>query len=403
MSEKNTISQKNSKMLISSNIFFKKINILEESNKNYNSKYYISLIVTDLNPQNSKIFQFDNNGVAKINQKMTLKNDEPKKKYIKIDFYEKDNIFSNLILKGEIFNENYLYDNASKDFICYLYNSEHEKKAILYYNVDFASTDMNESYNKNVKMIEKVYKRKLTNESNIHNLFLVNLQYIKLIYSDLHLVLIWEDKWKTLSYLFVLTFIVIFFKLFYLIFLPLYIIFVHIKNKNNIEKFIIMRNNADNQKNRNENNNILYGIMNIFNQIIKIYEKIIKRLINSDQIMREYYIRIGIEIALNFCLYFFNFYKFINLKAIILGYIWYYVLRMNSSFYSFSQFIFNLIEERTIFLTSNPNYSKYKNNLFNLLTIFIPFYSLYRLCTEEIIDDSEFIKPKKNINDNLIY
>ena len=164
-----------------------------------------------------------------------------------------------------------------------------------------------------------------------------------------------------------------------------------------------MRNNADNQKNRNENNNILYGIMNIFNQIIKIYEKIIKRLINSDQIMREYYIRIGIEIALNFCLYFFNFYKYINLKIIILGYIWYYVLRMNRSFYSFSQFIFNLIEERTIFLTSNPNYSKYKNNIFNLLTIFIPFYSLYRLCTEEIIDDSEFIKPKKNINDNLIY
>ena len=73
MSEKNTISQKNSKMLISSNIFFKKINILEERNKNYNSKYYISLIVTDLNPQNSKIFQFDNNGVAKMNQKMTSK------------------------------------------------------------------------------------------------------------------------------------------------------------------------------------------------------------------------------------------------------------------------------------------------------------------------------------------
>ena len=109
--------------------------------------------------------------------------------------------------------------------------------------------------------------------------------------------------------------------------------------------------------------------MNIFNQIIKIYEKIIKKLINSDQIMREYYIRIGIEIALNFCLYFFNFYKYINLKIIILGYIWYYVLRMNRSFYSFSQFIFNLIEERTIFLTSNPNYSKYKNNLFNLLLI----------------------------------
>ena len=63
---------------------------------------------------------------------LSLKNEEPKKKYIKLELYEKDNIYSNLILKGEIKNENYIYDNNNfilfKNKIFYIFENNASNK-----------------------------------------------------------------------------------------------------------------------------------------------------------------------------------------------------------------------------------------------------------------------------------
>jgi len=402
MSSKNNNPLKHSKTLISSNIIIKKIILLEDNIQNYSSTYYISLLISNLYPQNSKLFKFNQNGEAKLSQILSLKNEEPKKKYIKLELYEKDKIYSNLILKGEIINENYTYDNASDDFVCYLCNNENEEKAIIHYDIDYAHMNTDDLYDKNVKRIEKVYKKKSMNENYINNLFLVNFQYIKLISNEIHSILNWSDKWKTLSYLFAITFIILFFKIFFIFILPLYLIFIHINNKNNIEKFIIARNKVDNQNNIKENKSIIFKIMFMFNKIIKIYENIFSKIINGKQFMKEFYIRISIILFINFCFIYFRFYNLINIKIIIIAIIWFNVLRMNPSFYSFSVFIFNLIEERTLFLTTNPNFFVYKTNILNLLTISIPFYSLYILYKEEYVDDSLFIKYKKELNDNNV-
>ena len=395
-------SLKRSKTLISQNIFFKSINILEETNNNYSSNYYLSLIINDLHPQNSKIFKFNEKGEATINQLMSLKNEEPKKKYIKIEFYEKDKIYSNLILKGEIIDENYINDDTSNDFICYLYNNENEEKAEVHFDIDFDSVNLNNMYDMNVKRIEKVNKRKIQNEKFIYNLFLLNIQYIKLISNDIHSLLNWDDKWRTLSYLFGITFIIIFFKNFFIFIFPLYLIFSHIKNKNNIEKFIIAKDNFDDDKNKKENEIILYEIMYFFNKIVKIYENIMKKIMNGHKNMTEIYIPIGIAIAANSLFLYTKLYNLINFKTLILCIIWFYVLRRNPSFYSFNIFLFNLIEERTLFITTNMNLYIYKTNLINLITIIIPFYPLYHLYHEEYADKSQFIKNKNNNKDNLI-
>jgi hypothetical protein len=184
--------------------------------------------------------------------------------------------------------------------------------------------------------------------------------------------------------------------------LPLYLIFFHIKNKNNIENFIITRDNVDNQKNKNENNLFLYKIMFVFNNIIKIFENIVEKIINGKRVMTELYIRTGIAFFANFCFFYFKFYRLINFKFIILFIIWFYVLRKNPSFYSFSVFLSNIIEERTLFLTTNTNYYIYKTNLLNLFTILIPFYSLYHIYIDEYVDDSQFVKDKKELNNNDI-
>ena len=402
MSNKKPTSIKRSKTLISSNIIFKKMNILEENSQNYSSKYYISLIISNLHPQNTKILKFDEKGEAKINQIMSLKNEEPKKKLIKLELYEKDGIYSDLLLKGEIVNENYLYDNASDDFVCYLFNSENEEKAVIHYDIEYDSVNKDDLYELNVKRIEKVNERKNLNENNIHHLFMLNLQYIKLISNDIHSLLNWNDKWRTLSYLFGITFIILFFKIFYILFLPLCLIFIHIKNKNNIEKFIVAKANANNQKNKEENNFVLFKFMYGFNKVIKIYENILKKIINGNQLVFEFYIRLGISLLVNFCVFYFRLFYKINFKILFLGMIWIYILRKNPSFYSFNNFIFNLLEERTLFLTTNTNYYKYKTNLINLITIMLPFYSLYRLYVEEDVDNSQLIENREERDNNII-
>ena len=401
MSNKNNISKKVSKTLISSNLFIKDIIILDQS-KSYYSSYYISLIINNLYPQNTKIINFDKNGKAKINQILSLKNEEPKKKYIKLELYEKDKLYSNLILKGEILNENYIYDNSSNDFVCYLYNNENEEKALIHYNIDYDYMNSDDLYDKNVKRIEKVYKKKELDEKTINNLFLINFQYIKLICNDIYSIINWKDKWRTLSYLFAISFIIIFFKIFYVFVFPLYLIFFHIKNKNSIEKFIITRENVDTEKNKKENNLFLFRIMFVFNKIIKIYENIMEKIINGKKSMRELYISLGIEIVANFCFFIFKLYRFINFKFIILSIIWFYVLRKNPSFYSFTVFLHNLIEERTLFLKANTNYFIYKTNLMNLVTILIPFYSLYHIYNDEYIDKSQFVRNKNDFNNKNI-
>ena len=400
MSTKTISSTKSTKTLISSNLFLKNIIILDQT-KSYSSSYYISLIISNLFPQNSKIINFKN-GKATLNQMLSLKNEEPKKKYIKLELYEKDKIYSNLILKGEIINENYIYDHSSNDFVCYLCNNENEEKAVLHYNIDYDYMNTDDLYDKNVKRVEKVYKKNTKNEKHINNLFLINIQYAKLICNDIDSILNWKNKWRTLSYLFAMSFIILFFKLFYVLVLPLYLIFFHIKNKNNIENFIITRDNVDNQKNKNENNLFLYKIMFVFNNIIKIFENIVEKIINGKRVMTELYIRTVIAFFANFCFFYFKFYRLINFKFIILFIIWFYVLRKNPSFYSFSVFLSNIIEERTLFLTTNTNYYIYKTNLLNLFTILIPFYSLYHIYIDEYVDDSQFVKDKKELNNNDI-
>ena len=315
MSSNNSL--KRSKTLISQNIFLKNINILEESNKNYSSNYYLSLIINNLYPQSSKPLKFNEKGEATINQLMSLKNEEPKKKYIKLEFYEKDKIYSNLLLKGEIINENYLNDDISNDFICYLYNNENEEKAAVHFDIDFDSVNLNNMYDMNVKRAEKVNKRKIQNENYIYDLFLSNFQYIKLISNDIHSLLNWDDKWKTLSYLFGITFIIIFFKNFFIFIFPLYLIFSHIKNKNNIEKFIIAKDNLDNSNDKKENKIILYKIMYAFNKVVEIYENITKKIIKGYKFTKEVYIRIGVAIFANFLFLYFKLYNLINLKTLL--------------------------------------------------------------------------------------
>ena len=70
---------KHTATLQSTKIIFNKIILLEDNNISYKSTYYLSLILNNLQPQNSKYIEFSKNCECKINQAMSLDNGEPKK------------------------------------------------------------------------------------------------------------------------------------------------------------------------------------------------------------------------------------------------------------------------------------------------------------------------------------
>ena len=82
MVDKNSVSSNLSRVLISSNMILKNIILLDQNSKNYSSSYYISLTISNLFPQNSKLFNLEKTGKTKLNQILSLKNEETKKKYI---------------------------------------------------------------------------------------------------------------------------------------------------------------------------------------------------------------------------------------------------------------------------------------------------------------------------------
>ena len=134
--------------------------------------------------------------------------------------------------------------------------------------------------------------------------------------------------------------------------------------------------------------------------MIHIYENITFKIINGRQLLIDLYMRIGIAIISNICFFYFKLYDLINFKILIISIVWFRILRRNPSFYSFSLFITNIIEERTLFITSTEQYFYYKTNLLNLIIVLNPFYSLYRLYQEENIDANSFVFLSEEKNDN---
>ena len=59
---------RNSTIMKSSKIVFKDIMLLEKNNDNFKSTYYLSLIINNLQPQNTKNIEFTNNNECKLNQ-----------------------------------------------------------------------------------------------------------------------------------------------------------------------------------------------------------------------------------------------------------------------------------------------------------------------------------------------
>ena len=382
---------------VCSGMIITKIGLINPSNS-FSSSYYLNILVSNLSPQKSKSIEFSKNGISTLNENFSLKNGETRISCIKLELLTKKNY---LVLKGDIYNENFIYDNSSNSYICYLLNNENKKVAYVNYTIKYSKKSKDNIYEKNIRRVENVYKRVSTVEYNTKRLFLLNMTYLKLIFKDINSIINWQNKWRTLSYLFVFSFIVLFFKIFYVFIFNLYLIYIHLSYKGNIEQFLITKNANNEQFDRVSNSQIFYKIMSIYNKIIEIYEKIMTKLIKGNRIKSHFYLLIAITTIANVIFFNGKLYRLLNFKYIIIIIVWYTVLKRNPCFYSFFHFISDIINERTLFITSNPKFFYYKNNLESIITLIIPFYTLYNLYIDEGVDRPVLLttEAKKNPND----
>ena len=302
---------------------------------NFNKTYYIETIINNGKPFKSKEFSFnDNNNNCFINQVFEIEKNVISFDSIKFDLYEKNKIFSKPLYKGEVLNNNFLKDNDSNNFYCELKNNEGNNIALLYYSFELTINDLFMKFNINKKNIEKQNENNflfnlknnndfINNSDEIFKIFIHNLDYLKYFLLYIENILKWRNKWKTLQYLFLITIIILKFKFIFIFILPLFGILYHLMFKDKIEYFLIIKNNKSNE----ENLKLFYKILELFNNIINLYEDFTQNVILGNKNIIEQLYKEMIKLLLfNFVLFYSNILILINFKLIFIILIWYILI-----------------------------------------------------------------------------
>ena len=355
---------------------------------NFNKTYYIETIINNGKPFKSKEFSFnDNNNNCFINQVFEIEKNMINFDSIIFNLYEKNKIFSKPLYKGEVLNNNFLKDNDDNNFYCELKNNEGNNIALLYYSFELTINDLFVKFNINKKNIEKqnennyLFNLKNNNDfikysDEIFKIFIHNLDYLKYFLLYIENIIKWRNKWKTLQYLFLITIIILKFKFIFIFILPLFGILYHLMFKDKIEYFLIIKNNKSNE----ENLKMFYKILELFNNIINLYEDFTQNVILGNKNIIEQLYKEMIKLLLfNFVLFYSNILILFNFKLIFIILIWYIFLNNNPSFYSYKIFMISLILEKVLNLQKKVSFLNFIILYIKKFLIIIPFYSLYEL------------------------
>ena len=234
-------------------IIIKKIkSLIPLSSKN--EKYFIKLTTNNSTPQLSKIISFKDTSEILINQTFSLETFQEKIiKEIKFELINQNDNKS--IYNGKIINQNFILEEKTGDNIIYLSDEKGLELLIIYYSIEYKAIDSFEFFDKSVKYNESTNKNYLKNsrinisqDDSIKNEFILNLLYIQIILDYFYGLINWENIFETLLFLVIISFIILYFKVMYFYFIPIIIVFIHVRNKNQINIFLKEKDNEENKK-----------------------------------------------------------------------------------------------------------------------------------------------------------
>lgn len=355
---------------------------------NLQKKYYIKLYSNNNTPQTSKIISFKNSKEIELNQSFPLETFQQKIiKEIKFEFYQaKDD--SLLLYHGTIINQNFIFDESTGDYILHLSDDMGNDPITIYYSIEYGAIDSFETFDKFVKYNEynnqnyiKKVQEGFTQDENIKNEFIENLQYLKVIILYFYNIVKWENMIDTLLFMISISFIILYFKIFYIYIFPLSIIFFHIKNKNKIKN--LLKNKKDNM---NKKNNELFFIklQMFYNNLVELYEIVIQKVITGKKsMMIEVYKSLILTVLANVFLFYFRIFFIIRWKWVIVIMFWIFILSYNSFFVKIYSSIYSIFSSFFSLFSENKYYNKIRGLSKNIINLLIPFYPLYLSFKEE--------------------
>jgi hypothetical protein len=315
--------------------------------------YYLNIIVNDDKSFKTNKMDFKNNSSVHVNQIFELQGVNSINT-IKFQIFEKKNIFSNSIFKGEVLKSNQTKDNYTNNYTCFLSNNNLEKCAVVYYNYEIDS-NLLEAFDSNMKQLEEqkvninekksIFEnlRDLSAGENRENFakFVHNIEYLRSIETSIVDFIYWKNTWKTLGILTIYTMIILHWKIGITLF-PLALIYFHVYNKDRILKF----SHKDTIHDNLENITIITKIIEFSNKVVDIYENLLEAINESDRkVYEEIYANLLKIILWNILLI--NL-LFLIIKQLFIISVWGIILWKNPHFQSFFIFIFNFINKKFI-------------------------------------------------------
>ena len=367
-----------------------------------NNNYYLYFQVNNSNPIKTQILEFDKDNKCILSQYYDLEDNVNKFKSIIFEIYD-EKIPDNILFKASVSEEKNLQKTThGKSYLIGLKNNKGENCAIVYFDFEFNNKEnlekenndniiKNYENNSNNQSAPLSIKDLLKNNNNIYDipvcsLFIQNLEYLKFFLVFVEKVIRWENKWQTLSYLFMLTLIILNFKFFFVFILPLGFIFYHLKFKDKIQSFLIEK--SSNSLN-GENSYLFYMILDYYNRLFDFYEFTVNKLIIGDvYFVYELYKSIIIIFIFNFIIFYMGGLNYLNLPLIFIFCMWILVLSFNPSFYSFELFIFSLINFKITPILKSKKSKIYISTIKTILSYTIPFYNIINCVSDENMENS---------------
>lgn len=361
----------------------------------FDKNFYISIIINESKPQNTKLIEFKDTFTFEINQTFTIDASITNIEVIHFHMYEKVQIFSNALYKGEITRNTQLKDNNINSYVCFLKDSKGIDFATVYYSLHlindniFSPTANKQSSVNNINLTSSWINNIGSKNSKTHNVIyndcLNNLDYLRWLIIQIENIIKWKDYWKSISYFFILSFIILHFKAFFVFIFPPLLMLSHMYYSKQPEKVLIIKNSS----NKKSNDKILYGLLNVYNQLIKIYEIALQRCLTGNKsFIYAIYINICKLIIFNIVICYTCVSKLFNIKAMILSFIWYIAIIHNPHLFSFYLFSKKLCNKKLEFIVKNTSFHIVIINLKHFILLCIPFYSLYILAKEQYYNEN---------------
>ena len=352
-----------------------------------NERYFLKITTNNNTPQLSKTFSFKEISEIILNQSFSLETFQ--EKIIKEIKFELINEVKNTsIYSGSIINQNFIFDDKTGDNILYLSDKKGMELLIIYYSIEYKAMDSFELFDKSVKYNElanKDYLKKsrmnISQDESIKNEFIKNLIYVEIIEDYCNGLIKWKNNIETLFFLIIISFVVLHFKFQYIYFLPLSIVFLHVRNKNKIKHFL---NEKNNEENIQKGNSFFIKIQYDFNNIVENYELFTQKIITGKKSnIIKIYKALILTVISNIFLFYFKIFYLINWRKIFVIIIWFFFLSNNS----FCLKLYYIMNELLFPFSSKLNgfslIQKVKKIPKYILNIFIPVTSLYDSFTED--------------------